>query len=470
MEDYPLTSEFHAPSSEEKMPIEVASPIAPSTLITEPTKVQEEFSGKSGGAESETAKLHKLVKRLMLLPTATALATASLFFASAGVDPLKDDFLSQENYFKETAKELSLLAPDSVLMQGGQGENAGSHKHSGNQNGPSDGSQNPGGNDTPGGPGSNPGDEDPTQGYIDEDGEAYVHNMQEAREFLSQGIHRLNLVSDFVIDLDADMLAGAEFICHGYRMTVIGIWRDFQIYGDQITGIEIKDASHVDLSGMSIDPDSFDQTQNPGMVYSVVAVTEKEQSRVTLPSGYVTREQMLPLVAPFEAFCCYEFAIDGQPQVNVCYVSPDTTYEALQKLETQAVYDILTKGHCRDVIDTGESNDLRLYTDITVNIGNSTLPGTNIMFMSLWNGASLRLSGTLTVTGNSTECTPRISVRSGSYLDISGLSLINNHPYSDVFIVDVVESGANTSGLNPRAAAGALRVEQNGNSIVFCID
>ncbi|MCR5499811.1 MAG: hypothetical protein K6F31_05410 [Acetatifactor sp.] len=472
MEDYHRTLEFHVPSCEDATPPEAASPKAPSALTAEPTQVQAEFDGKSGGAESETAQLHKLVKRVMLLPTATVLATASLFLASAGVDPLKDDFLSKDNYWEEAAPQISLLDEESVLLQG---EADGSRGQDGDSMGQgssqgTDGSENLGEN---GPEGAQPDDQgsdlfvelDPAES----DAEVYVHSMKDAREYLSQGIHRLNLVGDFVIDLNVDMLAGAEFVCHGYRMTVIGTWRDFQTYGDSIMGIEIRDASYVDLSGMSIDIDSFDHTQNPDMIYSVISVNDENLSHIAMPAGYVTREQKAPNVAPYDAFCCYETGIGGQVHTNICYVSPSTTYEARQKLETECVRAILTRGSCHDLIDLGESNDLPLYTNLSVNLGNSVLPGTNVMFMSLRNGASLTLSGTLTVTGNSTECTPRISVNSGSSLDISGLTLINEHPYADMFIVDV-EAGANTSGLNPKAGAGTLRVDHNGNSVIFCID
>ena len=63
-------------------------------------KPGDEFEGKSGGSagDGEDGSRHGLVKKLMMMPVATTIATLTIVFASYGVDPLGDDFLNHEGY------------------------------------------------------------------------------------------------------------------------------------------------------------------------------------------------------------------------------------------------------------------------------------------------------------------------------------------------------------------------------------
>ena len=58
--------------------------------------VRMEFEGESGGRESDRAKEHRLLKRMLLMPIAATTATLAIVFSSFGYDPLGDDFLNQE--------------------------------------------------------------------------------------------------------------------------------------------------------------------------------------------------------------------------------------------------------------------------------------------------------------------------------------------------------------------------------------
>lgn len=57
-----------------------------------------EFAGRSGGKDTEQARSHSLLKKLMFVPLASAVAVVSIVFASFGYDPLGDDFLNQDVY------------------------------------------------------------------------------------------------------------------------------------------------------------------------------------------------------------------------------------------------------------------------------------------------------------------------------------------------------------------------------------
>ncbi len=54
-----------------------------------------EFGGASGGRAREGASRHERLKRLFLVPVASAIAAVSIIFASLGSDPLGNDFLNK---------------------------------------------------------------------------------------------------------------------------------------------------------------------------------------------------------------------------------------------------------------------------------------------------------------------------------------------------------------------------------------
>ena len=131
MEEIKIPKEYISPPKEEgplKEPQDIPAEFA---VSVEPREVtSREFSGKSGGEESQRAGLHGLLKRMMLFPVASAIATVSIVFSSLGYDPLGDDFLNQEGYGQES----------SLFEDEEHGEESGSSGNQGNIGGESSGS------------------------------------------------------------------------------------------------------------------------------------------------------------------------------------------------------------------------------------------------------------------------------------------------------------------------------------------
>ncbi|MBR4608089.1 MAG: hypothetical protein IKO41_17925 [Lachnospiraceae bacterium] len=103
MKNTRLPEEFSFPPKEDGPLIEPKGLPTESAPATEFSKVAEpsmdmhkEFEGKSGGEESEKAKEHRLIKRMLLMPIAATTATLAIVFSSFGYDPLGEDFLNQE--------------------------------------------------------------------------------------------------------------------------------------------------------------------------------------------------------------------------------------------------------------------------------------------------------------------------------------------------------------------------------------
>jgi len=104
LEEIKIPKEYISPPKEEgplKEPYDMPAEFMVSAEPREATS--KEFSGKSGGEESQRAGLHGLLKRMMLFPVASAIATVSIVFSSLGYDPLGEDFLSQEGYGQESS-------------------------------------------------------------------------------------------------------------------------------------------------------------------------------------------------------------------------------------------------------------------------------------------------------------------------------------------------------------------------------
>ena len=102
-----MPEEFRLP------PAELATPPEPKDYAPEYTGAPDlaespvkEFEGRSGGQDGEQGNSrHNLIKKIMLLPAATTVATLSIIFASYGADPLGDDFLNHEWHEREHWEE-----------------------------------------------------------------------------------------------------------------------------------------------------------------------------------------------------------------------------------------------------------------------------------------------------------------------------------------------------------------------------
>lgn len=125
MEEKRLPEEFAFPPKEDGPSLESSDMPAEILWRTEPAlETRAEFEGKSGGKESDNAKNHRLLKRIMLMPVATAIATVSIVFSSFGYDPLGDDFLNQDEGWTQERS-------GNEGQQGKDGDDKNDHKEKG---------------------------------------------------------------------------------------------------------------------------------------------------------------------------------------------------------------------------------------------------------------------------------------------------------------------------------------------------
>lgn len=284
-----------------------------------------------------------------------------------------------------------------------------------------------------------------------------VKSVAEIRERLDKGIDEVTLGADIAIDVSADPLDGTLIHCDGHSVTVNGTWPAVNAHKDGRTGIELDNAGMVDLSGLSVDTDSIVHSEWLGRGYNIVAIKETSYKNVTAPSGYEPNNP--PECPPFTGYIGYGIDDEGMNE-GFGYQGPRTTYEEQNALETKVVTAILTEGDA-DSVEGDYYSDFAIWTNLEIDVGNVVLPNQDYQFLTLKPGSSLKISGSITLTGGRLGW----SVSEYSQLDISGLTLVKKHPSPDMLKITYnPATGIDTSKLNCKGGGGTIKFDQSDNS------
>lgn len=284
-----------------------------------------------------------------------------------------------------------------------------------------------------------------------------VTSVAEIRERLDKGIDEVTLAGDIVIDVGADSLEGVLIHCDGHSVTVKGTWPAVNAHKDGRTGIELDNAGMVDLSGLSVDADSFAHSEWVGGGYSFVMIKETNYKSVTAPSGHEPNNP--PECPPFTGYISYGIDDEGMNE-GFGYQGPRTTYEEQNALETKVVTAILTEGDA-DSVEGDYGRDYAFWTKLEIDVGNTVLPNQDYQYMTLKPGASLKITGSITLTGGRLGW----QVSEYSQLDISGLTLVKKHPSPDMLKISYNPAvGIDTSKLNCKGGGGTIKFDQSDNS------
>ncbi|MBR6396411.1 MAG: hypothetical protein IKS09_05530, partial [Lachnospiraceae bacterium] len=95
-------------------------------------------------------------------------------------------------------------------------------------------------------------------------------------------------------------------------------------------------------------------------------------------------------------------------------------------------------------------------TNLEIDVGNTVLPNQDYQFLTLKPGSSLKITGTIALTGG------RLGwrVTEASQLDINGLTLTKKHPSPDMVKIEYNPSaGLDTSLLNCKASSGTIKFD-----------
>jgi hypothetical protein len=273
-------------------------------------------------------------------------------------------------------------------------------------------------------------------------------------ERLEANVNQITLGSDVTLNLGTYPYHDLTLECEGHYVTVVGTWTaDMVIIGDEEHrhgGIDIRNASGADLSGVTVDRNLFADEDWIGSGFQVITVRDTPKENVKLMTGIPTIEELMDF-APFEG--TLRIRIDPN-EVCLGYEGPQCTYEERQQQDTDVVKTILTQGDAYGLFDEWTYSENVIWTEVTVDIGNAVLPNQDYMNIKLMPGAYLKITGSLTVTGGRPDWT----VSEYSQLDITGLTLIKKHPSPDMLKIRFDPSvGIDTSLLKAKAGSGEIK-------------
>lgn len=285
-----------------------------------------------------------------------------------------------------------------------------------------------------------------------------LSSVAEIRERLDKGIDEVTLGGDIVIDVSSDTLTGVIIHCEGHTVTFTGMWPAVApTTPDKRTGIELENAGKVDLSGLSADINSFNHPDWVGGGCNFVLIRETNYKNVIAPAGYEPNNP--PECPPFTGYISYGIDDEGMNE-GFGYQGPGTTYEEQNALETKVVTAILTEGDA-DSVEGDYGRDYAFWTKLEIDVGNTVLPNQDYQYMTLKPGASLKITGSITLTGGRLGW----QVSEYSQLDINGLTLVKKHPSPDMLKISYNPAvGIDTSKLNCKGGGGTIKFDQSDNS------
>ena len=185
----------------------------------------------------------------------------------------------------------------------------------------------------------------------------------------------------------------------------------------------------------------------------MVHIFNTSYKNVTFPSWIKNRDDINDITLPiFEGYFMYEINDDGD-QESISYTGPRATYEVRHEKEQNVITEILTKGDGCDILGEDYRGEYDVWTDVTVDVGNVTLPNQDYMGIRLRPGAKLTVNGTVTITGG----TLSFEICEGDQLDLTGLTLIKKHPSPDMVKVRYERNlKVNEELLKAKAGSGSI--------------
>lgn len=290
---------------------------------------------------------------------------------------------------------------------------------------------------------------------------APVSTASEIKERKGLGVNDFTLAADLVINMEEGFPTDVRIDCEGHSVIIKGIFRE-NMKGTW-RGIELWNASSVDLSGLTIDRAAFrdedflpeqEGMENHQQFAEIVSIIGTNYKNVTFPVDVPNRDTFDDRdKSVFEGYFVCEVNDEGD-QEKIVYVGPQTTYEARLALDTAVATAILTNGDADDLLGDNYHGEYAIWTDVEIDMGNVTLPNQDYRGIELKPGASLKISGTIAITGGKLDFT----VCEADQLDITGLTLVKKHPSPDMVKIRYDSSaGLNTSLLQAKAGSGTIK-------------
>ncbi len=265
------------------------------------------------------------------------------------------------------------------------------------------------------------------------------------------------LTGDFEWVVDPDQKIAFDFDCRGHSISISGTVGNVE--GTGLQPLEIRGASFVDLSGIDMDLESaklippgtephgdFDEEElywkPERRIYDIVRIFGTPEDQIAFP-GQAERQVDTDekYLSVFDPVLNYDTSSDGGPTVLSLW-GPGDEYESRKERDTQVLEQIIATGGYHDLVGSSSNNFYYIATDVTINVGDAYLPNRDYEALCIGKGAHVKLTGTLHITGG----TFNIECWEYSGIDLTGLTIVKNHPSPDmIFIRYNPQVGLNTN-------------------------
>lgn len=278
-------------------------------------------------------------------------------------------------------------------------------------------------------------------------------SFDELKKGYEAGCREFVLTGDVNIDLNQCDLYDSIIECGGHSVTVSGVIR----YREGVGAVEVRfeNPGAVDLSAVSVDEDSFESKDTVRQSWGLT-FHGGDYKNLKMPSGIYSREDKVDFV-PFEGHAWIDINDDGT-DFFLGFAGPNVSYDELHEKEIQIMTAILTEG---DAEGLETQNNMMFWTKMEIDVGDVTLPDQDYWGFKLMPGASLKISGKITITGGRFGW----NISEGDQLDIRDLTLVKKHASPDMVKISFDSSVViNEELLQAKAGSGKIMFDKSADS------
>ena len=223
--------------------------------------------------------------------------------------------------------------------------------------------------------------------------------------------------------------------------------------------LTIENASEVDMSQLAVSADDFIPENYIGSGATIVKIRNTSYKNVTFPDG-LAGSQDDRFVSPMDGFVSYHISDEGD-EMGIEYRGPTSTYEERHELEVKMITAVMTEGDAESVINSNNPGDVKIWTEVEVDVGEVDLPDQDYQEIQIMPGGKLTIKGTIGVTGGRLSFT----VYDTDCLDLRELVLVKKHLTPDMVKIKF-ERGLdiNTDLLQASAAEGEIKFDMGEDS------
>jgi len=279
--------------------------------------------------------------------------------------------------------------------------------------------------------------------------------------------------------------AGMSFDLSGHNITIVG---NAGYNQNKSMPIRISNAGSVDLSGLNIDLESAenippnvhprDERESENYAYynsdrgnfQIFEINDTNGANIALPEGIdIISDNLEDKKADPRLFSIFEpYAVlnkrDGLAILEV--FGPADTYESRKEKEEQVLKSIFENGEYRSLTEQTSNNSYFICTDITMDIGDCTLPNRDYETLCVGKGGSVKLTGTLYITGG----TFNIETNEYDGIDLRDLTIVKKHPSPDMIKIDYDPSvGIDSEMVKCKTASGTIYYSDGGGKISITV-